>query len=204
MLRPTPRGRPRSAGCGPLGERAHRSYPAPVHDLSRSDRPQLDIGRQLGPYRIDALIGTGGMGEVYRAVRGTNSEPVALKVIKPRFALDTTAVRRFLHEARAAAEVDHEHLLGVIDTGEADGIPYLVMPYVGGRTLEQRLRDEGPLGVEETNRMAAEVGSALDALHARGLVHRDIKASNIIFMADGSAALMDFGLAKGSGYSVLT
>jgi len=144
------------------------------------------------------------MGEVYRAARGPDASPVAVKVIKPRFALERTAVRRFLHEARAAAEIEHEHLLGVIDTGEADGIPYLVMPYVEGRTLEQRLRAGETLTVEEANRMAAEVGSGLDALHAHGLVHRDIKASNIIFRTDGSAVLMDFGLAKGSGYSVLT
>jgi serine/threonine-protein kinase len=144
------------------------------------------------------------MGEVYRAVHEASSDTVALKVVKPRLALDATAVRRFLHESRAAAEVHHDHLLGVIDTGEADGIPYLVMPYVEGRTLQQRLQEEGPLTVAETNRMAAEVGSGLDALHGRGLVHRDIKASNIIFTPDGSAALTDFGLAKGSGYSALT
>jgi serine/threonine-protein kinase len=144
------------------------------------------------------------MGQVFRAIREPEGEPVALKVIKPQLALDGRAIRRFLHEARAAAEVDNPHLVGVIDAGEADGVPYLVMPLVVGQTVEERIREQGRLSIDLTNRMAAQVGAGLDALHECELVHRDIKASNIIFRSDGSAALMDFGLAKGSGYSTLT
>jgi serine/threonine-protein kinase len=144
------------------------------------------------------------MGQVFRATREPEGDSVALKVLKPQLALDARAVRRFLHEARAAAEVHHEHLVGVIDAGDADGVPYLVMPLLSGRTVEQRIRADGPLSIEDTNRMVAQVGAGLDALHEHDLVHRDIKASNIIFESDDCAALMDFGLAKGSGYSALT
>jgi serine/threonine-protein kinase len=173
-------------------------------DGGRGNPVQLGAGQRLGPYRLDALIGTGGMGQVFRATREPQGDSVALKVLKPKFAVDARATRRFLHEARAAAEVRHKHLVGVIDTGDADGVPYLVMPLLSGRTVEQRIREDGPLSVEDTNRMVAQVGAGLDALHEHDLVHRDIKASNIIFEGNDAAALMDFGLAKGSGYSSLT
>jgi serine/threonine-protein kinase len=158
----------------------------------------------LGPYRLDALIGTGGMGRVFRAVREPGDEVMAIKVIKPEFAGNQQSIRRFLHEARAAAEVHHKHLVGVIEAGEADGVAYLVMPFVAGHSLEQRIEDDGVLSITDTNHMVAQVGAGLDALHSHGLVHRDVKAANIIFDAEGSATLADFGLAKGTGYSRLT
>ncbi|HVS29296.1 MAG TPA: serine/threonine-protein kinase [Solirubrobacteraceae bacterium] len=163
----------------------------------------LEPGTKLGQYRISDLLGEGGMGHVYRASTA-EGETVALKVMKKQFASSKEYSRRFLHEARAASEVEHSHLVGVLDFGEALGRQYLAMRYVPGQTLEQRLERSGPLPIEDVLRLAAEVGSALDALHEKGLVHRDIKSSNIILDPSGSAALTDFGLAKGQGYSTLT
>lgn len=164
----------------------------------------LGVGDTLGPYRIEAMLGEGGMGRVFRAVREPDGEMVALKVMKSELAANEEYGRRFIREARAAKEVEHKHLVGILDAGEIDARRYLVMRYVDGRSLEQRIESEGALPVEDTIQLAAEVASALDALHSRGLVHRDVKASNIMLAEDGSAALADFGLAKGSDYSVLT
>ena len=164
----------------------------------------LAPGDTLGGYRLEAQLGEGAMGCVFRATRLADQVPVALKVVKDELSSDETHRRRFLHEARAAAEIDHPNLVGVIDAGEADGRQYLAMRYHDGTTLEQRIADRGVLAVDETLRLATEIGGALDALHSAGLVHRDVKASNIMLDRDGTAALTDFGLAKGAGYSVLT
>jgi len=144
------------------------------------------------------------MGAVFSASRTDTGERVALKVIKLELAADTLYQQRFLHEARAAAEIEHQHLVNVLEVGEAEGRQYLAMPLVEGRTLEDRIAAEGPLPVEDMVRLAREVGAGLDALHAAEIIHRDIKPSNIILRHDGSAALTDFGLAKGTGYSRLT
>jgi serine/threonine-protein kinase len=165
---------------------------------------ELGAGDSLGPYRIDALLGEGGMGAVFRATRTDTGELVALKVVKLELAADRLYQQRFLHEARAAAEIHHEHLVNVLDVGEAEGRQYLAMPLVEGRTLEDRIAAEGPLPLDDIVRLAKEVGAGLDALHAAEVIHRDIKPSNIILSTNGSAALTDFGLAKGTGYSRLT
>jgi serine/threonine-protein kinase len=175
-----------------------------VNDPERPEKTALGAGAQIGRYRIEAPIGEGGMGQVFRAVRTDDGETVALKVMKERMPADSEWVRRFLREAQAASEVRHERLIGVLDAGEEDGRHYLVMPYVAGQTVEQRIRAAGPLSLDVTQRMVADVAAGLDALHEHGLVHRDVKASNIIFGSDGSAALADFGLAKGTRYSDLT
>lgn len=173
-----------------------------------SSRPQAGTGLTPGDtvagYRVDALLGEGAMGSVFRATRLADGATVALKVIKEGLTEDATHQRRFMHEARAAAAIEHPHLVGVLDAGESDGRRYLAMRYLEGTTLEQRIADTGALSVRETLRLATEIGGALAALHAAGLVHRDIKASNVLIDREGAAALADFGLAKGEGYSVLT
>jgi eukaryotic-like serine/threonine-protein kinase len=164
---------------------------------------ELALGTVVGPYRIEALLGQGGMGKVFRAVREGEGEPVALKVMRSRLAGDEESRRRFLREARAAREVRHRHLVPVLDAGEDGDRRYLVMPYVPGRNLDDRLR-EGPVPVAELVRILAEVASGLDTLHRAGLVHRDVKASNVLLDESGSAALTDFGLAKREDWSQLT
>ena len=172
----------------------------PLRRKQKSD--SLPPGTALGPYRVERLVGEGGMGAVYRASAG--GRPVALKVLKDRLSKDAEVQRRFRHEARAASQIQHKHLVPLVDFGEVDGRPYLVMPFVGGQTLEERIAAGGPLPLHQAVRMTGQVASALDAIHAHGLVHRDVKSSNIMIDEEGSASLTDFGLAKGKDYSTLT
>jgi serine/threonine-protein kinase len=165
---------------------------------------ELAVGDTLGPYRLEERLGEGGMGLVFRAVREPDGAAVALKLLKIDLSEDETYRRRFLHEARSAAEVAHEHLVSILDAGEIDGRPFLAVAYVQGKTLEELIQADGRLPVDTTLRLLDEVASGLDALHERGLVHRDIKSSNIMVADDGTAALTDFGLAKGESYTVLT
>jgi serine/threonine protein kinase len=164
----------------------------------------LRVGDRVGRYRIDARLGEGAAGVVFRAVREPDGLVVALKVLRPELSDDAVYRHRFAHEARAAAEVSHRHLVRVIESGEADGRFFLVVEYVAGRTLAARLDAEGGLPGDDILRLAAEVGAGLDALHGAGLVHRDVKPSNIMLGRDGAAMLADFGLAKGRAYTILT
>jgi serine/threonine-protein kinase len=162
------------------------------------------VGQSLGPYRLEELLGEGGMGLVFRAVREGDGEVVALKLLKLELANDIVYRQRFVHEARSAAEVRHPNLVPVVEAGELDRRPFIAVAYVAGRTLEARLA-EGALPVDEALRVADEVAAGLDALHEAGLVHRDVKAANVLLDGEtGVARLTDFGLAKGRAYTVLT
>jgi serine/threonine protein kinase len=164
-----------------------------------------DPARQrIGPYRIEALLGRGGMGIVFRALHDGDGRTVALKVLRDELGADDSFRQRLAHEARAAAEVDHPNLAPVLEAGEADGRLYLAMRYVEGRSLAERLAAGGPLSVADLVRLAAEAGAGLEALHGRGIVHRDVKPANILLAVDGTAVLVDFGLAKSRAWTVLT
>jgi serine/threonine-protein kinase len=163
----------------------------------------LTPGDQVGPYRIEAFLGEGAMGQVFRA-RAGDGEPVALKVIRGTLARDAEHRRRFEREARTACSVSHRHLVAVVDSGDDEGRGYLAMELMSGMTLGDRLREGGALATAGVVRLVAELGGALDALHAAGLVHRDVKPSNIMFDTAGVARLTDFGLAKGAAYTALT
>lgn len=143
------------------------------------------------------------MGLVFRAV-GADGEAVALKVLKRELGEDDVFRERFNQEARAAAEVHHPNLVPIIEAGEADDRHYLVMRYAEGGSLDDRIHETGALEVDETLALAEGLAGGLDALHAAGLVHRDVKASNVVFDRDGKGMLTDFGLAKGRAYTVLT
>jgi serine/threonine protein kinase len=164
---------------------------------------RLDVGDRLGPYRLESRLGEGAMGVVWRAAHAPGGV-VAVKVLRHELAEDEVFRRRFAHEARAAAEVRHPNLVRVLGAGEDRGCFYLAACYVDGRSLADRIRDGGPLPLAGTLRLVAEVGAGLDALHERGLVHRDVKPSNILLDGAGTAALGDFGLAKGHAWTVLT
>jgi serine/threonine protein kinase len=166
--------------------------------------PDFQPGEVLGPFRLEEVLGEGAMGIVFRAVREPGGETVALKLLKKELAGDETYRRRFLHEARAASEVANRHLVPIVEAGELDGRPYLAVRYIQGRSLEARIKDEGTLSLPALLRVAADVGAGLDALHEQGIVHRDIKSSNIMLDDDGNALVTDFGLAKGPAYTVLT
>jgi serine/threonine protein kinase len=162
------------------------------------------VGRRLGPYRIEARLGQGGMGVVYRASNDDDGRTVALKVLRDELVADDAYRRRLAREARAAAAVDHPNPAPVLAVGEAGGRLYLVVRYVDGRSLAERLAAGGPLPVGELVRLTGQVGGGLDALHRRGIVHRDVKPGNILLAADGTAVLGDFGLAKHHAWTVLT
>jgi serine/threonine protein kinase len=164
----------------------------------------LRSGDLVGDYRLEEFLGQGAVAVVFRAVRETDGAVVALKVLKERLSADPVYQRRFVHEARAASEVQHKHLVPILEAGQAGDRHFLAVAFVAGRSLGDRIDAEGPLPLADVLRIAAEAGSGLDALHAHGLVHRDIKPSNIMLAEDGSASLTDFGLAKGPAYTVLT
>ena len=170
---------------------------------SDPDPRALQPGDAFGEYTIDDQLGEGGMGVVFRAIH-EDGAVVALKVLKPGLVADPNAARRFAREARAAAEVDHPNLIDLIDAGDVDGTGYMAMRYVPGKSLDDRIRDHGPLPIDDTMRIVAEIASALDALHTAELVHRDVKPSNILLDAERGALLTDFGLAKRRDYSMLT
>jgi serine/threonine-protein kinase len=164
---------------------------------------ELAPGDALGGYRLEDRLGEGGMGLVFRAVREADGEVVALKVTKLAFADDEDYRRRFVHEARAAADVHHPNLVPILDAGDADGREFIAVQYVEGPTLQESIEREGVLDVEQLVDVARGLGGGLDALHERGSVHRDSEASNVLF-ANGVPLLTDFGLAKGPSYTVLT
>jgi serine/threonine protein kinase len=158
----------------------------------------------LGAYRLEALLGEGAMGVVFRARRVDDGRLVALKVLKRELAGDVIFQHRFRHEARAAAEVRAPHLVSIVEADAADGRHYLAVNYVAGGSLAERIASAGVLELTDALRIVTDIAAGLDALHAAGLVHRDVKPSNVLFNAEGSAVLTDFGLAKGRAYTVLT
>ena len=165
---------------------------------------ELQPGDTLGAYRVESVLGEGGMGIVFRAVRESDGQVVALKVLRRELSHDETYRRRFIHEARAAGTVRHKHLVPVLEAGETGDRSYLAVAYVEGRSLEDRIEAEGPLPVDAILVLSYQVATGLDALHEQDLVHRDIKPSNIMIDGNGDAWLTDFGLAKGRAYTVLT
>ena len=176
------------------GGQARHGYPRRV----------AGVGDAVGPYRLESVLGEGGMGQVFRAAHAQSGAVVALKLLKPDAASDPSLIRRLLREARAAGTVEHRHLVGLLDAGQADGQHYLALELVPGVTVGQRIDAEGPLPLDDVVRIAADVAAGLDALHGAGIVHRDIKPSNVLLDTDGAARLTDFGLAKGHDYSALT
>jgi serine/threonine protein kinase len=146
-------------------------------------------------YRIERELGQGGMATVYLAEDLKHGRRVAIKVLRPELAA-VIGAERFVREIRTIAALQHSHILGLIDSGEAGGTAYYVMPYVDGGTLRDRLRREGQLPIDDALRIAREVSLALDYAHRRGLVHRDIKPENILLTAEGEALVADFGIAR--------
>ncbi len=146
-----------------------------------------------GRYQVESALGEGGMATVYLATDVKHDRQVALKVLKPELG-EALGTERFMREIDIAAKLSHPHILPLFDSGEAEGLFYLVMPYVKGESLRDRLDREGPLPLQQAVTVASEVGDALAYAHESGLVHRDIKPENILFQS-GHAAVTDFGIA---------
>src|SRR6516162_1127303 len=163
--------------------------------LTPSEKPD-SLGR-LGHYEILEVIGHGGMGIVLRAFDDKLHRVVAVKVMAPELAATSPPRKRFLREARAAAQVRHENVVD-IHAVEEQPIPYLVMEYVSGETLQQKLDRVGPLEILEVLRLGQQIARGLAAAHERGLIHRDIKPSNILLEegVDERVKITDFGLAR--------
>jgi len=192
------------------GETSEIDLAAPGHSVdgrldffAPTDDPEM-LGR-LGPYEIKGLIGRGGMGLVLKAYDRSLQRTVAIKVLAPHLATSAVARRRFAREAQAAAAVAHEHVIAIHAVAEAGGLPYLVMPYMPGQSLQQRLDQTGPLSVVEVLRIGSQIAAGLAAAHAQGLVHRDIKPANILLeQGIERVAITDFGLARAIDDATLT
>ena len=154
----------------------------------------LSTGTRLGPYEILGALGAGGMGEVYKARDTRLDRSVAIKVLPPELAADSSLLARFEREARAVAALDHPHICGIHDVGEANGLHYLVMPCLDGQTLAARL-EKGAVPLDQALTIATQIADALDKAHRQGIVHRDLKPANIMLTKTG-AKLLDFGIAK--------
>ena len=153
----------------------------------------------VGRYRLRRLLGEGALGLVYEAL-GEDGATVAVKVLRPERAGDAAARARFVREARLAARIASRHVVPVLEVGES----FLVLPFYPRGSLAQRLRERGKLGLDQTVRLAAELGRGLDVLHEHGILHRDVKPSNVLLADDGTAALADFGLARASDSTRIT
>jgi len=152
-------------------------------------------GTKLGPYEIVALLGAGGMGEVYRARDKRLGRDVALKVLPETFARDAQRMARFEREAKVLASLNHPNIAALYGFEESNGANALVMELVEGPMLAERIR-QGPLALEEALPIAKQMAEALEYAHERGIIHRDLKPSNVKLTTDGQIKLLDFGLAK--------
>lgn len=175
------------------------------HDASLpAGRPSDLIGRRIADYRVEGEIGRGGMAVVYRAKDLRLDRTVALKLLAPELARNDTFRKRFTHESRVAAAIDHPHIVPVFEAGETEGILYIAMRFVAGQDLRALIDRQGPLPIGTAVRIAAQVASALDAAHDHDLVHRDVKPGNILVAAGTDSDhpehvyLTDFGLTKKS------
>ncbi|CAA9567307.1 MAG: Serine/threonine protein kinase PrkC, regulator of stationary phase [uncultured Thermomicrobiales bacterium] len=155
-------------------------------------------------YRIDRLIGEGGMARVYRGFDLLLSRDVAVKVLAPPYSRDLGIRTRFEREAQAAASFSHPNIIDIFDVGEEGDVPYIVMEFVDGETLKQIILDEAPFNPDDVAALVEQVASALDYAHERGVVHRDIKPQNIMVDPDGTAKVVDFGIAQSISDGQLT
>ncbi len=153
------------------------------------------IGKTLGSYRVIEQIGMGGMANVYKAYDPNTDRYVALKVLPERLSADPDFRKRFRREAKAIAKLEHLHILPIFAYGEEDDFAYLVMRYIETGTLSERV-ERGPLSLDAADRLLGQIASALDYAHERGILHRDVKPSNVLLDEHGNSYLTDFGIAK--------
>jgi serine/threonine protein kinase len=153
------------------------------------------VGRTLGGYKLEAMLGKGGMATVYRAYQTSVKRYVAIKVMSPEIADQPGFVERFSREAEVIASLEHPHILPVIDYGTDAGIHYLVMRFIEGGSLDDQMRKE-TLSLQYTARLISQIASALNYAHDRGVIHRDMKPNNVLLDKQENAYITDFGIAR--------
>jgi serine/threonine protein kinase len=156
---------------------------------------RLGAATRLGPYEIMAPLGAGGMGEVYRASDARLKRTVAIKILRLQSGEPSVQRERFVREARTLSQLSHPSICSIYDIGHQDGCDFLVMEFIEGETLAERLR-RGTIPVQECLDIAAAVADALAAAHRKGIIHRDLKPANIMLVAGGGVKVLDFGLSK--------
>jgi len=175
--------------------------PREAHNTVMSAPPQMSVD---GRYRLRRTIGSGATARVWLAFDTVLERNVAIKMLETPIGGDSDHVERFRREARAVARIQHPHIVQVLDTGEHEGVPYIVLEYVEGETLKERIVRVGRLTIPEAVAFTIEVARALEAAHARGVVHRDIKPQNILLDPENGAKVADFGIARSGQEEALT
>src|ERR1700741_1943368 len=180
------------AACGAaLIYQRRRTTTDPVLGVAMPVSP----GAKFGSYEVAEPIGSGGMGEVYRARDARLGRDVTIKVLPASFSSDSDRLRRFEQEARAAGALNHANILAIYDIGTHEGSPFLVTELLDGETLRERLQS-GPLQLRKALDVAVQVARGISAGHEKGIVHRDLKPANLFLTTDGRVKILDFGLAK--------
>jgi serine/threonine protein kinase len=156
----------------------------------------LTAGTKLGSYEVVAPIGAGGMGEVYQAHDTKLGRDVAIKVLPEAFAHDPERLSRFQREAKMLAALNHPNIATIHGLEQSGGTSYLVMELVSGETLQERVKRDGSVPVEEALTIAKQIAEALEAAHEKGIIHRDLKPANVKVTPEGKVKILDFGLAK--------
>ena len=207
-MEPGSRGAFLEAACGPDDDlrREVESLLAGTKEAARFlDTPvwltpaaPLASGTCLGPYVIEAWVGAGGMGEVYRAQDMRLGRTVAIKVLRPGIADDPDHRRRFEHEARAASALNHPNICTIYDVGDQDGLSFIAMEWIDGPRLDQAIATWGRVPIDRALTLARQIAAGMAAAHRAGIVHRDIKPANILLTLDGTLKIVDFGLVKTS------
>jgi serine/threonine protein kinase/tetratricopeptide (TPR) repeat protein len=176
---------------------ARTSAGATVADIPPISIESLGPGSQFGPrYRIDAEIGEGGMGKVYKAYDSDLDRTVALKLVRPELARDSNSLQRFKQELLLASRISHRNILRIHDLGDVGGVKFISMAYVQGMDLQDLISKTGKLQIERVVNIAKQLAGALEAAHAEGVIHRDLKPRNVLITVDDHAYVSDFGLAK--------
>src|SRR5437773_796077 len=155
----------------------------------------VQVGQHLGSYEITALLGKGGMGEVYRARDSKLKRDVAIKILPEEFSRDADRVSRFQREAEVLALLNHTNIASIHDLQEENGSRFLIMELVEGETLADRIA-RGAIPLDEALAIAKQIAEALEAAHEKGIIHRDLKPANVKILSDGKVKVLDFGLAK--------